>query len=333
VSDGGERQAQVAYRAAFDGLRRFFAGRGVPNEEAADLAQEALTRTFIHIKRHGRASEDLWPLLTTVARNIYADRGRRNAPVYVPLTQAAELADADPTPDDVVVRRERRDAVRAAVASLPARHRRAIELELRGMTPADIARELGIKRNAADALLHRARRSLASKLESMRGALGTLPFVLRLRLLARRASAALGRLDPTCAVTGAATGIVAVALVGALGASPGARHAANEASAPISSHRVLQNAVSHASGSGNTALAAHSVSHSSGPAKLVVTTVNRDRWGAHLRAANPSNPNQTDIGVDVWEQPNGRPSIVASALDRTTAEVCAGTAQVCGSSR
>jgi len=329
VSDGGERQTQVEYTAAFNGLRRFFAGRGVPADEAADLAQEALTRTFVHIKRHGRASEDLWPLLTTVARNLYSDRGRRNTPACVPLTEAFELADADPTPDDVVLRRERRDSVRAAVASLPPRHRRAIELELRGLTPADIARELGIKRNAADALLHRARRSLASKLESMRGTFGALPFVLRLRSFARRTTAAMARLDPTCALTSATTGIVAVALVGVFGVAPAMQHNTVRASATISSPVDVHSAtatvtrgsaqprVTRASGAGDE------------PVALVVTKVNRDEWGAHVRAANPNNPGDNDVGVDVWERPDGRPSVVAGVVDKTTANVCAGSGQVC----
>ena len=44
---------------------------------------------------------------------------------------------------------------------------------MEGRTPSEIARELGIKRNAVDAILHRARRSLAAKLDGG-GVLGRL---------------------------------------------------------------------------------------------------------------------------------------------------------------
>jgi RNA polymerase sigma factor (sigma-70 family) len=328
VPDGGELHTQVEYRAAFDGLRRFFAGRGVPAEEAADLAQETLTRTFVHIKRHGRNSEDLWPLLTTVARNIYSDRGRRGAPTTVPLTEAVELVDADPTPDDVVLRRERRAAVRAAVASLPARHRRAIELELRGMTPADVARELGIKRNAADALLHRARRSLASKLESMRGAFGALPLVLRLRNFARKTSAALGRLDPTGAFAMAATGIAAVALVGALGGSSASRPAISHDAASASLPAVVNARSVVSSAAATEATSRSAAQHVGGAPTLAVSpVVTRGNVALHVRTpTDPANRNGNGVDAGIYEKPDGRPSMLGDVISNATAGVCT---QVC----
>jgi RNA polymerase sigma-70 factor (ECF subfamily) len=318
------------YAAAFDGLRRFFGRRGVPPEEAADLAQEALTRTFVHIERHGRANDDLWPLLTTVARNLYADRGRRSEPAVVPITEAVDIAGFEPSPDEVVVERERRRALRAAVASLPPRHRRTIELELRGMTPADIARELGIKRNAADALLHRARRSLASKLESMRGAFAALPLVVRARYLARRISAAISAVDPTGGLVAAATALSALTVAGALSAGPPVHRSADlhlASGRTAIAHAASVHAVGAARQSGAPKRAvSRGRSHD---AALVRTRVGVERLGAHVRAQDPADPNQNDVGVDVWQQPDGRPSPVTSLVDQAAVSACASTAGTC----
>ena len=329
MPDGGELHTQVEYRAAFDGLRRFFAGRGVPSEEAADLAQEALTRTFIHIKRHGRASEDLWPLLTTVARNLYSDRGRRGAPAVVPLSEAVELVDTDPTPDDLVLRRERRDAVRAAVASLPVRHRRAIELELRGLTPADIARELGIKRNAADALLHRARRSLASKLESMRGAFGALPLVIRLRSFARRSTATISRIDTSIGFATAATGIAAIAIVGALGTSAGSTHNAHGQGRLAASTATLAG-VSHIARSTNGASATQPAAAAHGGTRLVTTTVGTHKVAAHVLTKDPATKQPSGVDLDAWFQPDGRRSVILGVIGSASGGACNKAGLACG---
>jgi RNA polymerase sigma factor (sigma-70 family) len=82
----------------------------------------------------------------------------------VPLADAASVKDDALAPDELAVVAEQRRAVREAVVSLSPRYRRVIELSMRGLGPAEIGRAFGIKRNAADAIIHRARRALASKL-------------------------------------------------------------------------------------------------------------------------------------------------------------------------
>ena len=90
---------------------------------------------------------------------------------------------------------------------------------MQGQSPAEIARELGIKRNAADAILHRARRSLASKL-GPRTAWGVvaLPFT-RLRTNVRHALHTLASWSPgsvdaaPLGVSLASAGLVAILTV------------------------------------------------------------------------------------------------------------------------
>lgn len=155
---------EASYPALFRELRATFRARGVPAEEASDLAQETIVRTIGHLKRHGATRNDLRPLVHTIARNLSVERVRRAQGHIIPLPQDLDVVDDAPGPSDEVLASEGRAEVRDAVASLAPRHRRVVALWMQGLGPAEIARELGIKRNAADALLHRARRRLASRL-------------------------------------------------------------------------------------------------------------------------------------------------------------------------
>jgi RNA polymerase sigma factor (sigma-70 family) len=152
------------YRSALAGLVGYFRAKGVRTEDARDLAHETVLRTLVHLERHGRTRTDLGPLTKTIARNLLVERLRKATPSLVPLSDAAQIVDDAPEPPDRALATERREAVREALRSLTPRHRRVVELWMSGRSPAEIARTLGIKRNAADAILHRARRALASKL-------------------------------------------------------------------------------------------------------------------------------------------------------------------------
>ncbi|HJT37545.1 MAG TPA: sigma-70 family RNA polymerase sigma factor, partial [Actinomycetota bacterium] len=183
-----------AYPQLLSALSGWFRSRGVPSEESKDLAQETILRTLIHLKRHGQRGDDLKPLVFTIARNLLTERARRGVGNVVTLSDDIDVADPSPTPLDTVMAGEERLAVGDALASLGSRHRKVIELWMRGDTPADIAHALGIKRNAADALLHRARRRLASVLRESGQAFGSFVGLWGLRF--RRAAAAVSRNDP-----------------------------------------------------------------------------------------------------------------------------------------
>jgi RNA polymerase sigma factor CnrH len=144
-----------------------FRARGCTPEEAADLAQDAAVRAFVHIRRWGVNGTGLDPLLNRIARNLLIDRYRRTTPHIVPLDDAGELQDPDQDPTEEVARRQRTHAVRSAIKGLPVRHQTAITYALNGLTPEEVGKRMGIGRNAADALLHRARRSLKERLQTV----------------------------------------------------------------------------------------------------------------------------------------------------------------------
>lgn len=79
-----------------------------------------------------------------------------------------EPPDADPLPHEAVEGRERRAAVRRAVAELPRGQRAAVLcFYLRGLTYAETAAQLGVAPGAVRTRLHKARRSLRIRLQEL----------------------------------------------------------------------------------------------------------------------------------------------------------------------
>ena len=206
-----------AYPSTLHGLVGYFRAKGLSAEDARDLAHETVLRTLVHLKRHGRTRSDLGPLTKTIARNLLVERIRRATPAMVPLSEATEVVDDAPEPADHALAAERREAIRNALGALTPRHRRVVELWMQGRTPAEIAQELGIKRNAADAILHRARRSLAARL-GPRALWGAVVLAwLRARSSFREGAQALAPYSPaSAAVAPAGISLVAAGLAAML---------------------------------------------------------------------------------------------------------------------
>jgi len=193
-----------------------FRARGCTAEEAADLAQDAAVRAYVHIRRWGVNGTGLDPLLNRIARNLLIDRYRRTTPHIVPLDDAGELQDPDQDPTEEVARRQRTRAVRTAIQDLPARHQAAITYSLSGLSPEEVGRQMGIGRNAADALLHRARRSLKERLQTVGEGMFGFAFGIRLKIqgIARRVGLEGGTGDAaTSALASSALGVAVATMV------------------------------------------------------------------------------------------------------------------------
>lgn len=211
-------------------LTSFFRARGVPHDEAADLASETVVRLLVHLRRHGQTSDDLGPLARTIGKNLLVERARRGRAPLQALEGEADIADDSPGPEDLAISAEKRTNLRRALVSLPPRQRRVIELSLAGKGPAEISKELGIKRNAADALLHRAKRALASKVrgDGLLGIAGLLTF--KVKFAWREAANQISGMSVTAQATAAATTLAIAVLVGSpSGMAPGTT------SAPVTS--------------------------------------------------------------------------------------------------
>jgi RNA polymerase sigma factor (sigma-70 family) len=209
------------YGKTFARLTRMFRARGLTPDDASDLAQEAITLTLTHVRRHGRRSRDLDPLINTIARNLLIERFRTGGRELATDITEQHLPHSDDIAGDVT-RREGARIVRAAVDELPPRQRDAVLMWMDGAGPGEIAREFDLKRNAADALLHRAKKRLATALSVHRDSLLGAPAFVWLRTRTRRLTWFLGGAEGSSAGPSVATGVVALgaALVIALASSP-----------------------------------------------------------------------------------------------------------------
>jgi RNA polymerase sigma-70 factor (ECF subfamily) len=141
-------------------------------EEARDLAQEVFIRVFTSLSRYDRRyAFSTW--LYRIATNLCIDWLRRRRPhvsLDTPLeigdrTVSGDIQDSAPTPREVLARKEESQAVKKAVASLPAKYR--IPLILRhyeGLSCREIAGILKVPEATARVRLFRARDLLRSKI-------------------------------------------------------------------------------------------------------------------------------------------------------------------------
>jgi RNA polymerase sigma-70 factor, ECF subfamily len=320
-SADNDAELSSCYPALIRELGSVFRRRGAPLEESRDLAQETIARALVHLKRHGRTRNDLRPLVHTIARNLWVERARRAKMQFVALNDAHEVVDEAPQPVEQVLAQETSKDVDAAVASLSPRHRRVVALWMQGLTPLEIARELGIKRNAADALLHRVKRRLAAQLDPGRATLGILGlFVLRLRAGVRRVVDSMLGLDPSGSFASAAGGLAAVGIVAALAVSG----AATQAAARSVDARPVVSVAAARSGPGiATSDAASRIA-----ASAAVRESRRDIASAGTEITNPTTGKQDEVGVEFWYNPDDG-DVVMPAVDAAVGKTCGISSSSC----
>jgi RNA polymerase sigma-70 factor (ECF subfamily) len=132
---------------------------------AEDAAQEAFLKLLAGASRY-RPLASFRTYLYGIIWHICVDVYRRKRPE---LTDAME-AHADPSagPVQAALERERAALVRKAIQELPPRQRMALVLKhFEGLTYEEIGRALDCSPTAVDALLVRAKRKLAEKLQGL----------------------------------------------------------------------------------------------------------------------------------------------------------------------
>lgn len=142
-------------------------------EDAADATQEAFVKLWQRAETYSGIGS-VAAFILTVAKNTVTDHLRRKNDETVPLTfenddgetSERELADTDGTPEDELLRSERIDAVRGAVAALSEHHREVVVLcDMGGASYKDAADTLGIDIGTVKSRLSRARGALRGKLK------------------------------------------------------------------------------------------------------------------------------------------------------------------------
>jgi RNA polymerase sigma-70 factor (ECF subfamily) len=172
MDEGGDDSADAARVAAgdagaFEGIVRRWQGRLVglawrfcrDRALAEDMAQEAFVKAFRAMGSfRGESAFSTW--LTAVAVNTYRSRLRAEGPPLLSLDPARAFA-TGPSQDHAMQQRERAEAVRRAVLTLPARYREAILVYyFQERAVAEAARILGIAEGTLKARLHRGRELL-----------------------------------------------------------------------------------------------------------------------------------------------------------------------------
>lgn len=137
------------------------------HEDASDLAQDVFVRAFkglVHFK--GDASLATW--LYRVAVNASLNRVAAKKPDAAPLDAAADVDTRASSPLDEVLRGERADAVRRAIAQLPPKQRATLMLRVyQECSHEEIAVALGSTVGAAKANLFHALGNLRRILKTL----------------------------------------------------------------------------------------------------------------------------------------------------------------------
>jgi RNA polymerase sigma-70 factor, ECF subfamily len=167
------RHVQENFRALFEsyypGVRGFFLRRGFPPEDALDLAQEVFVAVHTGIgSLHDADAFVGW--LFAIARHIAArqmQRVHRAALVAVSSDSEAEIASPERSPLRTVLDREKADVVRAAIEELPERMRQCLRARvIEDLNYREIAERLGISENTVAVQVHRAIRTMRSRLKA-----------------------------------------------------------------------------------------------------------------------------------------------------------------------
>ena len=140
--------------------------------EAEDVTQDALMRLWKIAPdwRQGEAQVSTW--LWRVVANLATDRLRKRRRV-APLEDAGEPVDDTGDAPAQMQTEARRAALAGALAKLPERQRRAVELShFEGLGNPEIAAILGISVEAVESLTARGKRALARALEGRKAELG-----------------------------------------------------------------------------------------------------------------------------------------------------------------
>lgn len=136
-------------RRAFASLYRRYVGpvygycvRRLGGKEAAEDATSLVFARALAGLPVFRGDRPFRSWLFAIAHNVVVDGHRARRPES-PLAEAADLVAADPSPEELALAADERDAVRALLAQLPPAQRRVVELRLAGLSGAEVAQVLG----------------------------------------------------------------------------------------------------------------------------------------------------------------------------------------------
>jgi RNA polymerase sigma factor (sigma-70 family) len=129
--------------------------RGLAEQDAEDLVQEAFLKVERYEQRHAVRSQEA--LLVTTAMNLAIDDARRQGRAPFAVANVFSIADATPDPEQSLRARQRLHRAAAGIERLPERTRRILlRRRLDGASYAIIAQEEGMSVPAVEKQVARA---------------------------------------------------------------------------------------------------------------------------------------------------------------------------------
>lgn len=158
-AQGGDAQACAElYDRHYDAVYRYCYYRLGDGDAAQDVAAEVFLRMVDKLDTFRPRGRPLLAWLYTIARNLVADRYRREGQAnQVPLEEAMPLVDAGDGLDRRLDRRLEAECLAAALAHLTEEQRQVILLKfMENLCNAEVASVLGKSEGAIKSLQHRA---------------------------------------------------------------------------------------------------------------------------------------------------------------------------------
>lgn len=160
-----QRGMEVLLRR-YSPLMRYIIAPILPDsQDQEECLSESAMRAWEKIDLYDpqRGSWNSW--LTSLTRNTALNRARRRPQAAEALEVAGQVPSPLPTPEESVLRRERREALARAIASLATGDRLLLYRKYYYMQPtAQIARELGMTERAVEGRLYRLKQKLRKRL-------------------------------------------------------------------------------------------------------------------------------------------------------------------------
>lgn len=140
LAQADSRSFELLYRRYVNPVHRYCSRRLGSREAAEDATSVVFTKAFASLAKYRDGSFRSW--LFTIAHHVVADDLRSRRPTSE-LEAAGNVADREPSPEEIAVAADAQRVVTALLARLPEGQRRVIELRLAGLSGREIAAVLG----------------------------------------------------------------------------------------------------------------------------------------------------------------------------------------------
>jgi RNA polymerase sigma-70 factor, ECF subfamily len=150
-------------------VKSYMMRQGADPTTAEDLAQETLLTVWRKAQLYSDEKGSATTWIFTIARNLRIDRLRREVSWQpLPENRDEEASDA-PDPEEQLSERERRDKVRAALATLPPDQSEVVTLSyVEGLSHSEIAERLGLPLGTVKSRMRLAYQKVKEAVEDIR---------------------------------------------------------------------------------------------------------------------------------------------------------------------